>query len=49
MSVARREAFLGVGVEAHAKALHGSSVPTAMMLVSAMSLPGGAVMKVSPL
>jgi hypothetical protein len=48
MSVAKTEAFCGVGVEAHAKALHGPYVPTATTLVSAVSLPGGAVLKVSP-
>ena len=48
MSVAKTEAFRGVGVEAHAKALHGPSVPTTTTLVSAVSLPGGAVVKVSP-
>jgi hypothetical protein len=37
-----------VGVEAHVKALHGSSVPTATTLVSAVSLLGGAFVKVSP-
>jgi hypothetical protein len=48
MSVTKTEAFRGVGVEAHAKALHGPSVPTATTLVSGVSLPGGVVVKVFP-
>jgi uncharacterized membrane protein YhiD involved in acid resistance len=46
---AKTWAFLGVGVDASAKALHSSLVPTTVTLVSAVPLPEGVVMKFPPL